>query len=253
MILTSNLVAVRLMLLINVIIMLSFPILGLVEWSFEKSLILLALYFVFDCLGIVMTYHRYHAHRGFEYKYTWMENLFTLFGMLSGSGSPLGWTNIHAEHHKHSDTLEDPHTPKHGVWRVLSVDYRYTPNQWSIRSIIVKPTQRHFHQYYFAYIIGYLVLLFSIFGLNGTYFGFTVPSVLILTAQGITNFVNHQERFGYRNFGFHDNSKNIWWMAPFNFGEGWHNNHHANPKNYTTKHKWWEFDIAGSIIKLVKE
>jgi stearoyl-CoA desaturase (delta-9 desaturase) len=36
-------------------------------------------------------------------------------------------------------------------------------------------------------------------------------------------------------------------------GEGWHNNHHANPGNYSNKERWWEFDPSGIIIALIKK
>jgi fatty-acid desaturase len=248
----SSLPKIRLAFFINCSLILLLPILGVVSWDLQKVYVVLALYFLFDCLGIVLTYHRYHAHRGFEFKYKWVEILFTLFGVLSCSGSPIGWVAIHNDHHKYSDKVKDPHSPIHGIWRVMTIDYPYTKDKWGIRSIVTKPYQRFIHKYYFGIIGVYVISLFLTLGIEGVYLGFIAPSVFILVAQGLTNFINHKEVLGYRNFDFPDQSKNIWWLALFNFGEGWHNNHHANPGNYTTKYKWWEFDMAGTIAKLVR-
>ena len=35
--------------------------------------------------------------------------------------------------------------------------------------------------------------------------------------------------FGRRRFETDDHSHNLFWLAPFSFGEAWHNNHHAFP------------------------
>ena len=36
-------------------------------------------------------------------------------------------------------------------------------------------------------------------------------------------------------------------------GEGWHNNHHAEPANPKFGRRWWEFDLGYLIIKLVDQ
>ena len=38
--------------------------------------------------------------------------------------------------------------------------------------------------------------------------------------------------FGRRAFETGDESRNLFWLAPFTFGESWHNNHHAFPTSY---------------------
>ena len=36
------------------------------------------------------------------------------------------------------------------------------------------------------------------------------------------------------------------------FGESWHNNHHANAKDWKQGLKWWEIDLTSWIIRLIK-
>ena len=36
-------------------------------------------------------------------------------------------------------------------------------------------------------------------------------------------------------------------------GEGWHNNHHADPRSAKHGHKWWEFDTTWLTIRLFEK
>ena len=57
--------------------------------------------------------------------------------------------------------------------------------------------------------------------------------------------------FGYQNYVTLDDSRNTWWVSAITWGEGWHNNHHAEPWTYTFQRKWWEFDISGYVIYII--
>ena len=46
-------------------------------------------------------------------------------------------------------------------------------------------------------------------------------------------------------------SRNLWWMALLFWGEGWHNNHHARPREWNFRMKWWEFDIGAQVIRAI--
>jgi len=37
------------------------------------------------------------------------------------------------------------------------------------------------------------------------------------------------------------------------WGEGWHNNHHANPGAAKFGQRWWEFDISYQVIRLISK
>jgi stearoyl-CoA desaturase (delta-9 desaturase) len=51
---------------------------------------------------------------------------------------------------------------------------------------------------------------------------------------------------GYRNFETNDNSRNNVIFGYLGWGQGWHNNHHHDPKSFDfgtgVSGKWWEFD-----------
>ena len=72
-------------------------------------------------------------------------------------------------------------------------------------------------------------------------------------ASRLSNWIDHTSLFGRKvSNDSTDQSHNVWWWALLTFGEGWHNNHHRSPKDYTFKKQWWEFDMSGLIIKLIK-
>jgi fatty-acid desaturase len=50
-------------------------------------------------------------------------------------------------------------------------------------------------------------------------------------------------RWGYRNYETPDLSRNNVIVGLWASGEGWHNNHHADPNSTRHGHAWWEFDF----------
>lgn len=254
MIFAANLKAIRALFFINLSLLALLPFTGIVQLHWEGTLWSIVLYFVFGACGIVATYHRYYAHRTFTFKHEWVKRLFTVFGALTGSGSALGWAAMHRIHHKHPDTTDDPHSPVHGVWNTLTVKYSYGEGKWRyIRDLLKEPIVVLTHRWYFAILIWYCSVLLLLFGVPGVFYGFCLPSVITLGMSGITNYVSHIPWLGYQRHKDAGQATNAWWTSVFNCGEGWHNNHHHNPGSFTTKEKWWEWDMAGSIISMVKQ
>jgi stearoyl-CoA desaturase (delta-9 desaturase) len=66
-------------------------------------------------------------------------------------------------------------------------------------------------------------------------------------------FVYLTHKYGYRNHDTRDNSRNNWFISLILWGEGWHNNHHNNPRDWNLQHHWYEIDICSWVIRLVKK
>jgi hypothetical protein len=49
-----------------------------------------------------------------------------------------------------------------------------------------------------------------------------------------------------------DNSHNNWLVALMSNGEGWHNNHHAEPRCASHGRRWWELDLSYLSIRLLE-
>lgn len=208
----------------------------------------LCVYFVNGCLGLTVTYHRFLAHRSFEMP-KWLEYLFSWFGAMGATGSTLGWVAMHRHHHAMADNPGDPHSPRHQGWRILCAKIEFQLNKWTVRRLARDPFHRFLHQYYHALLFGWAVLLYLI-SPSVLLFGFVVPAALQLNISSLSNFCNH--RVGYRNFHTDDDSTNNAVIALLAWGEGWHNNHHRNPKAWNLRVRWWELDPTAWVIGAVR-
>ena len=186
-----------------------------------------------------------------------MKYLCGVCSVISGTGSTIGWVGIHRNHHVKVDSIKDPHSPKHlNLFNMLFLKYNISSNDLLRRctDIAKDKFMKFTHQYWLPCILSYITVL-SFISLEALYFMFIIPSMVTMFMQAFTNYFCHKD-LGYKNYiskYADDKSKNIWWLAYLNFGEGWHNNHHCQPLKYTNKVKWWELDLLGSIISRIKQ
>ena len=221
------------------------------------SLMLIFLgYFLYGCLGIVVTFHRYLTHKSYDAN-SKLIKLFSLLGCFSGTGSPLAWVAIHINHHLKSDKPDDPHSPLYKGLKIFTLDYVNevdTDTKWRMRGLVTDRFQQFLHRYYFGIIAIYSFVLFIIGGFYLMVFLHWAPALVTGLMSNVVNYVGHKPNWfgGYRNYKLSDQSTNNWLWAIPSWGESWHNNHHRFPKDFTFRKKWWEFDTAGLIIKLIK-
>ena len=80
------------------------------------------------------------------------------------------------------------------------------------------------------------------------------PSLVTGLMSNVVNYVGHMPNWlgSYRSFNLNDKSANNWLWAIPSWGEAWHNNHHRFPRNAYFGQRWYEIDISGLIIKLIK-
>jgi stearoyl-CoA desaturase (delta-9 desaturase) len=123
-----------------------------------------------------------------------------------------------------------------------------------MRELVTDKFQQLLHRYYFVILAVYSAFLFIICGFWLMIFLHWAPALVTGVMSNVVNYVGHSPSWigGYRNYNINDQSTNNWIWAIPSWGESWHNNHHRYPRDYTFKKKWWEFDISGLIIKLVK-
>jgi len=214
----------------------------------------IVMFYILNILGIWITLHRYYSHKSFEFKHPIVKWCFTLLAILAGRGSPLGWVYIHRQHHAYSDTNKDPHSPKHTGYKPFAFRHGQKQEAETMKIFLVKelmtPAQLFVHKWYMAIILLFVTLA-AVVDIRILYFAWIVPTFLIQISQYNFNYFGHM--YGYRNFDTTDDSRNNKWLFPAILGEAWHNNHHSNPMAITTQVKWWEFDPAGNIIRIIKK
>jgi fatty-acid desaturase len=213
-------------------------------------------YFLYGCLGIVVTVHRYWTHQSYTAN-PWLIKLFSFLACLGGTGSPLAWVAIHINHHLKSDTEGDPHSPLYKGLSIFSLKYDKevdSKTRWRMRRMIGDTYQRILHQYYMAILLSWGVLLYAIGGWYLVVFLFMAPAFCTAVMSNVVNYIGHKPGwFGsYRRFNLNDRSVNNWVWSIFSWGETWHNNHHRYPRRFSTSQVWWEIDISGLLIQLIR-
>ena len=225
-------------------------VLGIFYYSIDNYNIIEIMvgYFLFSCIGISIFYHRYFSHRSFETSKYW-EFFGIICGILAGRGSPIGWVYVHRIHHKFSDIENDPHPHTWKIFFPHLLKYGDHVNPFYIKDFIKSSLHKKINEYYNLILLSF-VLLFGLLGFKFLLFFWIIP--VALTAWSLNLFVYMSHYYGYINYECNDNSKNNWFISLILWGEGWHNNHHQNPGWWNLHKKWWEIDISGMVINMIR-
>jgi fatty-acid desaturase len=216
--------------------------------TIEQWIISLFIYLILVTLGGTVGYHRLLSHRSFKCN-KFLEYFLTFLGTLGGNGSSITWVAIHREHHKYTDTKQDPHTIEKGFFKVQFLSMLATPDLKFSIDLLRSKFHLFLHKNYWLVNFLYVFILFLIEPIAVIY-AYFVPTVLVWHAGSSINTINHL--WGYRNYNTSDNSVNNIVSGLLVSGEGWHNNHHKNPSNPKFGKKWWEVDLGYYIIKVIK-
>lgn len=235
----------------------SLAVAGLFYMNIPNLIVFLVLYFITGCLGICIGYHRLLTHRSFQTT-KWLRRFFATCGTLALQGGPSDWVGDHRLHHVASDTEADPHNAKQGFWHSHMgwIFFRYPEKvkksvRKLCRDIQVDPYLRFldsaFAQIGLQVAVGLVVLAF--FGWGGVLCGVFLRLVTLYHATWFVNSLCHLK--GYTSFKTKTLAKNNWFVALLAWGEGWHNNHHADEHRVRAGLNWWEFDASYIVIRLL--
>lgn len=233
----------------------------------------LALYAV-RMFAITAFYHRYFAHRTFRTS-RGVQFVFAVIGAASVQRGPLWWAAHHRNHHRHTETAADPHSPtvhgfwwSHMGWFLTAEGFR---TDWArIPDLAKYPELRWLDRFDTLVPVALAAALFGLGALLEHYapglgtsggqmlvWGFFISTVVLFHATVTINSLAH--RFGSRRFATGDDSRNNLWLALLTFGEGWHNNHHFFPGTARQGFYWWEVDVtwyglrAMAALRLVRD
>lgn len=231
---------------------------------FSRSGLILAvvLYFVAGMLGVTLCFHRLLTHRSFQ-TYKWVEYFITFCGVLALQSGPIQWVAQHRIHHKEADDEPDPHSPlvtfmwAHMGWLFVTSPgcQEYEEYCQFAKDVARDPVQRFFDRYFFQVWLSFAALVYlsgEIYGGLGAswvVWGVLVRQVVLWHATWFVNSATHM--WGYRNYQTDEESTNSWWVALVSFGEGWHNNHHADQRSAAHGQRWFEFDLTYWVIRLM--
>lgn len=249
-------------------------LLAALPWFFSWTGVVLLVcgMYVFGLLGVNIGFHRLITHRGFSCP-LWLERTLVILGTCSLQLSPPYWVAIHRRHHHFADKEKDPHSPLVGfLWAhfgwllVRKPDMKPAPmiDRYA-RDIMRDPLYAMLERnnswifltaasWVAIYLAGFCVAALTgtgfwesvQFGLSLFVWGCALRTVLVWHTTWAVNSVTHV--WGYRNYDTPDDSRNNWIVAFLAGGEGWHNNHHADPASARHGHKPGEIDLAWLTI-----
>ena len=232
-------------------------VLALFNFSWSGLAVFIGTFYVSLVLGIGMAYHRLLTHRSYKVPKL-VEYALTVCATLALEGGPLFWVATHRQHHQHSDGDSDPHTPRHGgLWAHMGwIMFGNTLHNDVTRTSRYAPdlAKDPFHVWISTYhwvpltVLG--VVLLALGGWNWVLWGVFLRTTVGLHTTWLVNSATHL--WGTRRFETRDDSRNNWWVALLTFGEGWHNNHHANPSSAPYGLAWYEVDVIYANIRLLE-
>ncbi|MGI0495077.1 acyl-CoA desaturase [Alkalinema pantanalense CENA528] len=222
-----------------------------VYFSWSAVGIALILHWLTIGLGISLGFHRLASHRSLKTP-KWVEYCLIFCGTLAGQGAVMGWVGYHRMHHRYVDRVGDPHDSTQGFW--------WSHISWLMHEVPMKSELHRFtkdiaddrfyqfcHQHYIALQVALAVVLYGLGGMPFVIWGIFARLFVGFHSTCFVNSACHQ--FGYRNVDTLDRSTNCWWVALLTFGEGWHNNHHADQTSAKFGSCWWEIDPVWWMIR----
>jgi stearoyl-CoA desaturase (delta-9 desaturase) len=254
--------------------------LGFVAWQLWDQalhwgdLIVFGVLYVAFGLGVTVGFHRLFTHRSFKTSPR-LRFIFAVLGSAAIEGPVISWVADHRKHHAFSDKEGDPHSPHvghgggvkgaltglahaHVGWLFIHTQRgakrRYAPD------LMADPVVSFVDRTFVTWALLGLAAAFALgaaighsvkAGFTGLLWGGAVRMLVIHHVTYSINSLCHY--FGRRRFNTDDESRNLMWLAPFSFGEAWHNNHHAFPTSAFHGMRRFEFDPSALVIRLMEK
>jgi stearoyl-CoA desaturase (Delta-9 desaturase) len=240
------------------------------RWS---DLVVFAICYAATGLGVTVGFHRHFTHRAFKTK-RWVRGTLAILGSAAIEGPVISWVADHRKHHAFSDQQGDPHSPHvdhgggwsgalRGLWHAhvgwlfihthRGSKQRYAPDL--LKDPLIRWVDRTFPVWVAVgllvpFALGYLVGGSLHAALTGLLWG---GAVRMLVVHHVTYSINSLcHFFGRQAFDTDDESRNLMWLAPFTFGEAWHNNHHAFPTSFEHGFRRWQLDPSRAVIRTLE-
>lgn len=198
-------------------------------------------------LGIQAGAHKLFAHRTWEPKNNYIKYFIAVLSCYGLMGGPVIWAQIHRHHHVHSDTENDPHSPKFGFLNSYFLWLLKLPelNLSSIRDLL-KDSKLIFINKYCREIV--LITLLALFLINFNIFaGFLLGCCLTFHSEMAVNSLLHKETNGIWGPA---NNKLLSFVSG---GSTLHKNHHDNSRLNNFAVNSYEFDGSFIFIRFLSK
>jgi len=205
-------------------------------------------------MSVTCGYHRLFSHRAYQAR--WPVRLAMLcLGAASFENSALHWASDHRIHHRHVDQGDDPYNSRKGFWYahwVWVMEERTLPIT-GVADLEKDPMVRWQHRHHF--LIGALVsllppLLVGILTRDIACQLIIGVLLRVVVTHHTTFFINSAAHFfGSQPYSDANSARDNAFLAPFTYGEGFHNYHHMWQWDYRNGVKWYQWDPAKWTIR----
>jgi stearoyl-CoA desaturase (delta-9 desaturase) len=199
--------------------------------------------YVICAFSITAGYHRYFTHRSYEAG-PFLEWFYILFGTLSYNGDALNWVRSHRAHHTNEDKPGDPYNIKKGFfhahmgWLLSGLDEteKAAVQKIDMTDMESKPAVLFQKQYYLwiLIILTIIIIAIPVYGWKETWINsataFSWRVIILLHSVWFVNSLAHY--VGDTPYSKTLEAKQNSFVSFLTLGEGWHNYHHAYPKDY---------------------
>jgi stearoyl-CoA desaturase (delta-9 desaturase) len=234
-----------------------------VGWSWTALVLAFALYVV-RMFAITAFYHRYFSHRAFQTSRA-AQFVFALLGATSVQRGPLWWAAHHREHHRSSDTHDDPHSPlTRGLWWShvgwITARENFATRLEQVRDLARFPELRWLDRFDILTPIAFFAALYAggaflervapgleTSGWQCLVWGGVISTLVLFHATFTINSLAHV--WGERVYATRDNVL----LALLTLGEGWHNNHHYFPGAARQGFTRWQIDPSYYALRVLEK
>jgi stearoyl-CoA desaturase (delta-9 desaturase) len=211
-----------------------------------RAVVLGLVLYVVRIFAIGAGYHRYFAHRAFRTGRGFQFGL-AFLSLTSAQRGILWWAAKHRQHHMHSDTDVDLHSPVRRGFLYAHVGWIFLLQNDATDYGLVKDLARFkelvwLDRHSYLPLAALALATWLIADWAGLVVGFCWSTVAVWHVTFSINSLSHI--IGRRRYITGDHSRNNWLLALLTMGEGWHNNHHAYQASVRQGFQWWELDMT---------
>lgn len=226
------------------------------------AFILMVFYTIMRGIGISVGYHRLLTHRSFNTHSEFLRKFLFYWGGVGGQNTRT-WRANHLDHHTYGDTEHDPYSPYwpyNGGWKGFwwahmgALWHEYKPTEKACRFLaddLNKTAAEWEARYHIPIFLSGFLVPGLLAGWEGLLFAGFLSIVYVFHMTWAVNSVCHM--WGHRDLQKSKRGTNNFFVILLGFvGEGFHLNHHADPRAAYLGPKWWHIDLGKWVIQFLE-
>ncbi len=213
------------------------------------------------CAGHSVGLHRGVIHQTYRCSRTTQNLLLYLF-VHTGLGGPLSWIRLHHVRDHYQNASECPRY--FGYTQSLARDYWWNlhlrfhpqdPTRYGVpESQLADPYLRFLERTWPVHVLGLGVALWAWCGIEVALSCVSLRVAVSILGHWYVGFMAHKHgRVRYDIEGAPEVGRNLPLLGVLSFGEGFHNNHHANPGSARMGETRLEFDLGWQLVALLEK